>query len=197
MKLLDLERRGCEFSRFTEDGLLADSDVGNHRLATPGYTIHGKDGNDYSLEVGHYNVRRWNASRTKIEVEMENALWIDITYYDADGHCHCNRQLKEKLLKIPVKYTQENIMTMVNEIAADSFDAIRYVYTFSIFVGKNENPTPRSLITRWAKENGIELHFDCCGKQVVPLYSGDYIYSHWNIIPGRYADEFQVYLERF
>lgn len=197
MKLLDLERRGCEFSRFTEDGLLADSDVGNHRLATPGYTIHGKDGNDYYLEVGHYNVRRWNASRTKIEVEMENALWIDTAYYDADGHCHRNLTLEKEMRKTPVKYTQENILKMVNEIAADSFDAIRYVYSFSIFVSKDENPTPRSLITRWAKENGIELHFDCLGKQVVPLYSGDYIYSHWNIIPGKDIDEIVVYLERF
>ena len=197
MKLLDLERSGCEFSHYTEHCLLEDSDVGNHRLATPGYTIHGKDGNDYHLEFGHYDVRRWNASRTKIEVEMENAIWIDTAYYDADGHCHRNLELEKELRQHPVKYTQENILKMVNEIAADSFDAIRYVYHFSLFVNKDKNPTPRDLIASWAKGNEIELKFDCWGKQVVPLYSGDYIYSYWNIIPGRYEDEFQVYLERF
>lgn len=197
MKLLDLERRGCEFSCYTEHGLLADSDVGNHRLTTPGYTIHGKDGNDYCLEFHHYNLRHYNAVSGRYKTIMENALWIDTAYYDADGHCHRNLELEKELRQNPVKYTQENILKMVNEIAADSFDAIRYVYTFSIFVGKNENPTPRSLITRWAKGNEIELKFDCWGKQVVPLYSGDYIYSHWNIIPGKDKDEIVVYLERF
>ncbi len=196
MKLLDLERRGCEFDSHTEIGLFHDSDVGNHRLTTPGYTIHGKDGNDYYLEFGHYNLRHYNAASGRYKTIMENALWIDTAYYDADGHCHNNLELEKELRQNPVKYTQENILKLVNEIVADSFDAIRYVYCFSFFVDKNKNPTPRDLIARWANGNEIELKFDCWGKQVVPLYSGDYIYSHWNIIPGRYEDEFQVYLER-
>lgn len=184
MKTLDLERRGCEFNMVTDAALALESDVRNYRVCTPGYDVYGKNGRDYFLEFTRYDAKevspkaRPTTLNPKINVVMKNALHIDTAYETADG-CFRDCEMESQLHSTPQKFTTESILNAVNEIAAEPYDTIRYVYTFSVPLSPDDNPTPRDLIRRHAVLNHLQTSQDAFGTLILNLYSGDYMYDHW------------------
>lgn len=134
MKTLYLEKRGCDF--FNDEPATSISNVGNYRVGSYDYSIHGKDGKDYIMEFSLWrnrSIKRYTNKRTGKPLkhpitEVINPFALNVkTMYDADGLSYGNSKLESVISERNYTYTLENIMTVVNEISKDVYTAIEFV----------------------------------------------------------------------
>jgi hypothetical protein len=134
MNILKLEKRGCDFSE--NDLAVAASDIGNHRLCTPGFTVPAKNGKAYFLEFTHGN--KWRTRTTNKrngkplkhpvrELVAHGIAFCDACYEDADGCCWRDNALWRAAYNEPRPYTEAGILDIVNSFAAEHYDRIEYV----------------------------------------------------------------------
>ena len=132
-KTLYLEKRGCDF--WEDDKIRSISDVGNYRVGSYDYSIKGKDGNDYILELGQYTKYNYRTTHKVTgkplkkairEVVMMYAICID-TQYENERGCWRNCGLEKELHAEPMLYTLENILAIVNKISVDTYTSIEFV----------------------------------------------------------------------
>ena len=132
---LELIKRGASFKYDPE--LQQLSDVNNHRVTTTDYTVRGKDGNLYHLEIiccTRYNYRKHHKVTGKPlknpikEILNPCAMSVNTAYYDADGNCWRNAKLEHYFWNEGLMtYTLENILKAVNHISCDVYDEIVFV----------------------------------------------------------------------
>lgn len=128
--ILKFERRGCDF--FKGDKINNFSDVGNYRIGVYTYSIKGKDGRDYIIELSnctHYNYRTTHKSTGRElkkpvrEIIVEYGLHLSTQYEDEKG-CWRNSELEREVWEMHLPYTKENILKVVNYISSIQYDAI-------------------------------------------------------------------------
>lgn len=134
MNYLFLEKRGMNFT--AGDPINKESDVGNYRVTTPGYTVRGKNGRLYHLDVmrgDRLNYRTVNKrtgatlKKPVYDVVMTNAVFIDASFYDDAGNCYGDVDVFKAAFNNPRKYTIAGILDAVNEFSADHYDAIEFI----------------------------------------------------------------------
>lgn len=194
MHTLLLERRGCEFNERIDPALAEESDIGNYRVCTPGYDILAKNGRRYFLEFTRYDAKA--LKRKNYGTVMENALHIDSAFEVEGEGCFRDLELESFFHEVPVKFTTQNILATVNEIAAEPYDTIKYVTVFTEKLERDANPAPRSLILRWAKANRLPVKKDKYDRLFVQMYSGLYTFLDWTLEETGNATYIKIYLER-
>ena len=136
MNILYLEKRGCDFS--PNDERVKASDVGNYRVTTPGYTVPGKSGRTYCLEIirsDKWNYRRTHKitgrtlKHTKRELVSTCAAGLTGACYidETDGCCYGDLNLWRESDTNTRPYTLAGILDLVNSFAAIHYDAIEFV----------------------------------------------------------------------
>lgn len=70
------------------------------------------------------------------------------------------------------------------------------IISFKTCVASDRNPTPRELISKWAKENRIPISFGPYGEQHVSMYGNLYAYDHWRVTPRQTDSLIYVELSR-
>lgn len=138
--ILLLEKRGCDF--FTDDKK-EKSDVGNYRVGTYNYSIHGKNGRDYILEFTCGNKYRYRKNH-KItgrpllhpikELVNDNALYIDTEFQElttcgtSEPYLGSFRdiRLERELDNMNLSFTQADILKAVNTISKEQYDKILF-----------------------------------------------------------------------
>lgn len=132
-KILYLEKRGCDF--FKDDAINKLSDVGNYRVGSYDYSIHGKDGNDYILEFGRWDKKEFRTTSKKagkelkkpiLETVLINALHIDTEYENEEG-CFKNSNLERKVHGKNYTFNLADILKAVNDISVETYTEIQFI----------------------------------------------------------------------
>lgn len=197
------ERRGGEFGK--DDKARQESDIGNHRITTPGEIVPCKNGKTYLFEFGKYDrydyktVSKRNGKQLKKpvrELKMSTALHVNTQYTDEEGLSWRDLKMEKEFHKTPMKYTEENILKFINSIAAVKYDAIKYVETFEIRIKPEENFTPATKIHEYMTTHKIPEIIGEYGEKYYKLYTGMYKYYRYEI--KKFADHEVVtfFLER-
>lgn len=133
MKVLYLEKRGCDF--INNSDIAKVSNVGNHRVGSYDYSILGKDGEKYVVEFGHGTKRAVRTTHKKngtplkhhiVEIVKEYCLHIDTTY-EKDGMGLRNTTIETAVWAMNLDYTLENILKVVNMFSIEQYDKIEFV----------------------------------------------------------------------
>lgn len=116
------------------------SDIGNFRIATHNFKIKGKDGRNYILDFcccTHYNYRTTHKitgrelKKPIREIITPCGIHLDTEYekLSEDGFMlsYRNSKLEKEIFKMHLPYTKENVLKVVNYIAAEKFDAIEII----------------------------------------------------------------------
>ena len=133
MRKITFERRGCDFRPGTVEA--KKSDIGNYRIDTLGYSVHGKDGNDYFIECCNwerYTYREVSKygnkplKHPKRELVNDCALSLK-TQYEDGKHCWGNLEIDQEIRDMYLSYTREDVLKAINHIAAEPFDEIEII----------------------------------------------------------------------
>lgn len=132
MKILYLKKMGCDFW----DDEQAQSDIKNYRVRTQDYNVQGKDGRVYFVEFSLWRDRKQARTTHKItgkplkhthyDIINRQGLAIDLQYQDDQGTWG-NYKLIDELLKTNYSYNTADILTIINRISKDHYDAVRFV----------------------------------------------------------------------
>lgn len=132
-KILYLEKRGCDFWDNDQESR-SMSDVGNYRVGSYDYSIHGKDGKDYILEFGKTDRKEYvthakngrELKHPKWKIVQKNALCIDTQFENSEGAWR-NSDLEKQLREKKYSYTLTDILKCVNEISTDTYTEIQFI----------------------------------------------------------------------
>lgn len=139
-KVLFLEKMGCDF--WSDEPARAGSDINNYRVRTHGEVIPGKDGRRYFLEFHlwrdrtqvryHHKITGKPLKHPAYDIINPCGMAIDTEYNDEKG-CWRNCTLEAELHAKNYSYTQADILAVVNEISAQTFDRIIFAPHRAIF----------------------------------------------------------------
>lgn len=130
---LRFEKRGCNF--FPGDTDAIESDIGNYRIDTA-TRVPLADGRLMFFEFTCYDSYRTRTTNKRTgaplkkpvrELVMTCCASIDTEYTDADGNHWRALPLENDFRATPRKYTEANILSYINSIAAVHYDHIEYV----------------------------------------------------------------------
>lgn len=208
---LFFERRGCEFFKHLNPGDVGSesrSDIGNYRITTPGEIVPLKNGKNYLFEFSHYDrfIYRKTNKRTGAplknpvrELYLKNAASISTEYTNAAGS-FADLALEKDFYSRDIPYTEGAILNYINDIAAEHYDAIKYVREFVIYVSPEWDYTPHALMLKYAKEHpGIKTEYGIYGELLFAFYDGLYRYLCLKTDHGagkNNTDNIAIYLER-
>ena len=131
MTYLDFEKRGCNF----HSGDYPESDIGNHRITTPGYTVPLKDGRLFCFEFIVNDKYRYRTENKRTGAKLKKpvkelvltcAAFINTSFENERGtwrDCNLERDFRAQ----NVKYTEKAILEYINSISAIHYDGVRYV----------------------------------------------------------------------
>ncbi len=184
-KSLYLERRGCEFLQ--SDPACDKSDVGNYRLVTPGYTVKGKNGLDYCIELSkceHYRYITKNKNGT-VRKHPKKELLHDCTFtasfcYQNERGCWGDLDADRLIWEACADYTEAGILEQINRISAEQYDSIIYCESFEFTAKKTDNFTPSTKIVEWANSHRLNYYHNY-DETIVELYTGKYAFDHYEI----------------
>ena len=181
---LTLEKRGCNFWKDAPEWEY--SNIGNYRVYAE---FIDKNGVEVCGDFGGYDVRDY--TKKTAPVMRKNALHCDLAYTNSDGGTYCyNRGSAEKY-----SYTQEGILEFVNSIAAETYEKIKFIYTFEFVQESGKKFTPANKIIEWAKGHRLEW-FNEYGDTIIKLYSGSYKYLCCRIEQmGNGKERVKIYME--
>lgn len=134
MNTLYLQKRGCDFS--PNDERVRSSDVGNYRVNSTGFTVRGKNGRYYAIEV--IRADKWNYRRThkvtgrplkhtKKELVSNCAAVLTAACYQDSNGCWNDLEVWRETDKVTRPYTLQGILDLVNSFAAIHYDRICFV----------------------------------------------------------------------
>lgn len=166
---LTLEKRGYNF--WDDAPERKYSDVGNYRVFTE---FTDKNGVEVCGDFSGYDVRDYTKKGNP--VTRRNALCRFFQYTGDDG--------------MPWRYTGGNvenysytlgdILEFVNSIAAETYEKIKFIYTFEFVQESGGTFTPAHKMVEWAKANRLEW-FNEYGNTIIKLYAGNYKYLRYKI----------------
>lgn len=180
-------RRGCMF--LGEDK--GKSDVGNYRIFVE---FTDKNGVEVCGDLSKGN--RYDYSKKSCPIVTDVALHTDLQYEDFRG-CW---QYKPAVDPRAYTYNIADILSFINAIANEHYDAIKWIEKIEVVVDKGSNWTPAGLIREWAKRNRVTAENSRYGELVVKLYTGNYKYMSYKIEPLQYdhtKERVTITLEEF
>ena len=138
MNILKLERRGCNF--FNGDTVCELSDIGNYRVGSYDYSIKGKDGRSYILDLSHYERYQYRKTH-KItgrplkhpvrELVNDNAVHLSTQYEEQNENgftmSYCKIALEAEIREFNLSYTKADILKLVNYISEIEYTDIEIV----------------------------------------------------------------------
>ncbi len=112
--------------RMAMDLQIPDSDVGNHRVRAAFTT---KTGNHMVIDFSHAPLIRFHNKRTgallkKPVREDKQILCLDTNMYSDNGMCYRSIDLEKFFWDAKLPYTKDSILTVINSIAQEHYDAV-------------------------------------------------------------------------
>lgn len=133
MNYLLFEKRGCNF--FSGDPDALESNIGNYRIVTPGFTAPMKDGRRFLFEFSCYDkysyrtINKRTGAQLKKPVKdlvMTCAAAMNTEFKNENG-CWRDSQIEKAFYETPRKYTEENILAYINSVSSVHYDKIKYI----------------------------------------------------------------------
>ena len=181
---LTLEKRGCNFWKDAPEWKY--SNVGNYRVFTE---FIDKNGVEVCGDFGGYDVRDY--TKKSKPVTRKNALHRDLQYTNSDGitYGYSGGNAENH------SYTLEGILEFVNSISAETYEKIKFIYTFEFVQESGGNFTPAQKMVEWAKAHHLEW-FNEYENTIIKLYSGSYKYLCYKIEQMKNGKEkVKIYME--
>lgn len=172
-----LERRGCDY--LPGDEIATRSDVGNYRVFV---RFTDKNGVEVCGDFGRGNV--YDTTKEKLKVVNDIALYSDLQYEDERGAWRYTPAVDTKAYT----YNLSDILSFVNAIAAERYDAIKWVEHIEVMQEEGANFTPAGKIKEYAEQNRMEIS-ERYGNTILHTSTGDYKYLSYRIEPKQNGKE--------
>ena len=138
------EKRGCEF--FTGDPITHKSDMENYRVYVEFSTPEGVWVFGDLLRTNSYD---YSGKRPRLVYDC--ALGCDLQSDMFRFHPRCE--------PCEYDYTQAGVLGFVNSIAAEHYDAFKWVQYFEVCKDKSANFTPAGLMLEFAKKHSLRTAY--------------------------------------
>lgn len=168
---LFLQKRGCNFWENAPEREY--SDVGNYRVFV---SFVDRDGVEVCGDFAGYDILDY--TKKNRPVKKRNALHADLQYKNELGTWCYNAAVDTA----EYSYTLADILSFVNAISVEQYDAIKFVYQLEFVQSAGADFTPAEKIREYARKYRMETvnRYD---RTILKLFTGDFEYCCMDIKP--------------